>query len=64
MGLIYERVDIDAAHSEGRGASVSTGQISLKLATLIAAISQTPTCVLPAVVDDPYLEKRDIPSPL
>jgi hypothetical protein len=55
MGLSYDRIDIDGADSHPEGAKVPVKEMVDKLSALIAKVVQKPACVLPQVVNDPYL---------
>jgi hypothetical protein len=57
MGLLYDRMDIDADRSQHDGASVPTEELSNKVVAMIKSIRDAPTCVVADVRDDPYLIK-------
>jgi hypothetical protein len=55
MGLSYDRIDIDGENSLPEGAKVPLKEMVEKLTELIAKVVRAPACVLPQVVNDPYL---------
>lgn len=55
MGLHYQRIDIDAAHSLGDGAQVPVAEMVSKLGILLDAVHSQPACVLSQVIDNPFL---------
>lgn len=57
MGIHYDRVDIESKDSNGDGARVPTAELSDKVMKMVSVIHGAPTCVIPAVISDPYLEK-------
>lgn len=57
MGLYYDRIDIGEKESAGDGAHVPTEELSLKVIQMVGQIHGAPTCLIPAVINDPYLEK-------
>lgn len=56
MGLLYDRIDVSGADSQSDGAKVPTDALALGLRKMIQGMLAQPTCVIPSVVDDPYLE--------
>ena len=56
MGIYYDRLDIAAADSHGDGARVSVSELVIKIKKMLHQIVEQATCVLPAVIEDPYLE--------
>jgi hypothetical protein len=56
MGLRYGRVDVAKSDSLGTGAVVPVDQLTKALVKMIEEMRGKPTCVLPAVLEDPYLE--------
>ena len=57
MGIHYERIDVLKADSFSDGARVSPKVLASSLDNLMQTVLQKPSCVLPAVLTDPYLEK-------
>jgi len=57
MGIKYERIDIPSAQSESQGAHVPVTEVSSKLVEMISKMRITPTCIIPDVITDPFLEK-------
>jgi hypothetical protein len=57
MGIRYARIDIEPKRSHGDGAEVPTAEVSQQLRKLLQQVWDDSSCVLPQVVDDPYLEK-------
>jgi hypothetical protein len=55
MGLSYGRIDISKEDSLGDGARVPVAELVQKLRDLIVRVVKEPACVLPQVIDDPYL---------
>lgn len=55
MGLRYSRIDISREDSLTNGAKVPVQELGTKLRELIAGVVREPACVLPQVIDDPYL---------
>lgn len=58
MGIKYERIDISVQDSKNDGAIVPVKELDITLKNMINVILQKPTCVLPQVVNDPYLESN------
>jgi hypothetical protein len=56
MGIYYDRLDIGGEDSHGNGATVPIPPLIDKLKNMLRNILKTPTCVLPEVIEDPYLE--------
>mmetsp|Transcript_6302 Transcript_6302/g.10503 ORF Transcript_6302/g.10503 Transcript_6302/m.10503 type:complete len:664 (+) Transcript_6302:51-2042(+) len=56
MGLHYARVDVSKQDSQATGATVPTNELSKSLIQILNNIRSKPTCVLPQVINDPYLE--------
>lgn len=56
MGLQYDRIDISQADSKGEGATVPVDPLTQALVKMVNRIVEQPTCVIPSVVNDPYLE--------
>jgi len=56
MGIHYDRVDIRAEDSRSEGAVVPVQELSKTLINMVQGLQAKPTCVMPAVVSDPYLE--------
>lgn len=56
MGIRYDRIDVSSADSTGDGARVPAEDLGNAVQRMIRGLVQEPTCVLPAVIDDPYLE--------
>ncbi|KAJ1428537.1 hypothetical protein B484DRAFT_396763, partial [Ochromonadaceae sp. CCMP2298] len=56
MGLHYSRVDVAQQDSHGDGAVVPVAQLERVVVQMIEGIRGKPTCVLPMVVQDPFLE--------
>lgn len=57
MGIRYARIDIDERRSHSNGAEAPPAEISQQLQQLLQQVRDDSSCVLPQVVDDPYLEK-------
>jgi hypothetical protein len=57
MGAHYERIDIAGKDSRASGALVPVQEMAAKLGALLRAVTERPSCVLPQVVDDFYLQK-------
>ena len=60
MGLKYDRIDITKMNSRSDGAVVPVNELDISLKNMINMILHKPTCVLPQVVNDPYLESNRI----
>jgi len=56
MGMQYSRIDIDAAGSRDDGSVVPIDQLTAQLDDMLDKLLQTPTCVLPSVLSDPFME--------
>lgn len=56
MGLSYQRIDVAAQQSLGMGAQVPVAELVAKLSALLDAVHTQPACVLPQVVENPYLQ--------
>jgi hypothetical protein len=56
MGLKYDRFDIVAKDSLPEGGHVPVEILSTALKNMVRSVQKEPTCVLPAVINDPYLE--------
>lgn len=61
LGIYYDRIDITPKHSNTDGALVSPEEISVKLNLLIETMTKEPTCLLPSVVNDPFLQSIQSP---
>ena len=57
MGIRYARIDIEGSRSHSNGAEVPPIVVSQQLRQLLQQVRDDSSCVLPQVVDDPYLEK-------
>ncbi len=57
MGLYYDRLDIDGRDSQGDGATVPVQKLVQQLRHMLQQLQGKPTCVLPKVIDDPFLEE-------
>lgn len=57
MGLKYDRIDIPTNGSLPSGARVPVTELSAKLITMARQVHSEPTCILPSVVEDPFLTK-------
>ena len=57
MGVRYARIDIEPKSSHADGAEVPAAEVSQQLQKLLQQVWDDSSCVLPQVVDDPYLEK-------
>ena len=55
MGLYYDRVDISDQDSTADGAIVPVNELKDKLHRMIDQIHGKSSCVLPQVVEDPFL---------
>lgn len=55
MGLKYDRIDISVNDSHTEGAVVPVEELSSKLVDMARLVQREPTCVLPSVIEDPYL---------
>ena len=56
MGIRYDRVDIRMEDSLGDGAVVPVHELAQTLINMVKGLQAQPTCVMPAVISDPYLE--------
>ena len=57
MGIRYARIDIESKRSLSHGAEVPTAEVAQQLRQLLQQVWDDSSCVLPQVVEDPYLEK-------
>ena len=57
MGIRYARIDIEESKIHSNGAEVPPAEVSKQLQQLLQQVRDDSSCVLPQVVDDPYLEK-------
>ena len=55
MGASYDRIDIAASDCLDSGAKVPVQELRSKLQLLLDKVENTPSCVLPQVLSDPYL---------
>jgi hypothetical protein len=57
MGLYYDRLDIEGKDSQGNGAKVPVQTLVHQMRQMMQQITNKPTCVRDAVIQDPYLEE-------
>jgi hypothetical protein len=58
MGHHYKDMFLSGADSGSDGATVSPSLLKEKVVELISAIKNSPTCVLPTVISDPYFDNE------
>ena len=56
LGIHYDRIDVEGQYSETDGTRPPAEMVSQRVESLMQKIIKTPTCVLPSVIRDPYLE--------
>lgn len=56
MGLLYDRIDIAASLSLTNGATVPVEELVQKVENMVYALIKQPTCIVPEVLSDPFLE--------
>jgi hypothetical protein len=56
MGLYYDRLDIEGKDSQGNGAKVPVQALIRQMRQMMQQITNKPTCVIDAVIQDPFLE--------
>ena len=60
MGLHYDRIDIIDKDSKSNGAIVPIQILISKLTSMLQLIIDKPTCIVPDVMNNPFLDKNYI----
>ena len=57
LNVHYRRMDLNQANSGSQGSTIPIPEFRQLFQELVWKVMEIPSCVLPNVIDDPYLEK-------